>query len=64
MVGWVYFSVVAGVSAGLSGKEDPAQMGYVYAFGAIFFFSLPAAGVAEVMRWRRKKSKTRMQRLQ
>ncbi len=65
MIGWVYFSVIAGIETGFSGKEasDSSVIGYVYVFGILFFLSLPAAGIAEIIRWRRKKSKTRMERV-
>ncbi len=55
MVGWVFFSVIAGVGTGVTGKYDPMSWGLVYLFGMLFFFSLPAAGIAEIIRWRKKK---------
>jgi hypothetical protein len=61
MVGWVFFSVIVGVGAGLAGQKlseaPPLLLALMYLFGIIFFFSLPVAVVAEIVRWRRKKSK-------
>jgi hypothetical protein len=61
MVGWVFFSVIVGVGTGLAGQKlteaPPLLLALMYLFGIVFFFSLPAAVVAEIVRWRRKKSK-------
>lgn len=58
MLGWVYFSVIAGVSAGATGKADPLLMGLVYLFGVLFFFSLPVGVIAEIVGWfKRRRSK-------
>lgn len=55
MIGWVYFSVIAGVSAGVTGETDTFLMGLVYLFGMLFFFSIPVAVVAEIVGWIRKR---------
>ena len=52
---WVMFSVVAGVSAFGSGHADPGLMTPVYLFGILFFFSLPVAVVAEVVRYAKRR---------
>jgi hypothetical protein len=55
MVGWVFFSVIVGVSTGLGGQASPLLWVLVYVFGILFFFSLPVAIIAEIVRWRRRK---------
>lgn len=59
MVGWVAFSVVYGVIGGLSGGVPAEGWFFVYLFGLIFFFSLPVAIIAEVVRWYRRKKTTK-----
>jgi hypothetical protein len=58
MIGWVAFSVVYGVIGGFSGSVPPAGYVLVDLFGSLFFFSLPVAVVAEIVRWRRNKTKS------
>jgi len=52
---WFLFSVLAGFQVALAGSSS--YMPLVYVFGVIFFFSLPAAIVAEVIRWRRRRTR-------
>jgi len=54
---WVYFSVIAGAESAFGGGTT--MMPYVYMFGLLFFFSLPATVIAEVIRWRRLKKQQR-----
>ena len=54
-VGWVVFSILAGIGVG-------GFVIFLYqAFGLVFFFSLPIAIIAEIIHWikqkRRKKKK-------
>jgi hypothetical protein len=58
MVGWVFFSVMVGVGTGLGGEAPPLLLALVYLFGIAFFFSLPVAVVAEIVRWRRNKTRS------
>lgn len=59
MVGWVFFSVIVGVGTGLGGEASPLLWGLMYLFGVVFFFSLPGAIVAEIVRWvKRKRTST------
>jgi hypothetical protein len=51
----VAFSVIYGIAAGFGSQIPSAGWVLIYLFGAIFFFSLPVAIMAEVIRWRRKK---------
>lgn len=55
MVGWIAFSVIYGFGLGLGGSPNPELQALVYLFGLIFFFSLPVAIIAEIVRWRRRK---------
>jgi hypothetical protein len=57
MVGWIAFSVIYGVGLGFGASPNPELQAFVYLFGLIFFFSLPVAFIAEIVRWRRKKTK-------
>jgi len=55
MVG-IAFSVIAGVITGVSeitgeGEVNPILMVFVYIFGILFFFSLPVAGIVELVLW-------------
>lgn len=59
MVGWIAFSVVYGVIGGLSGRVPTEGWFFIYLFGLFFFFSLPAAVIGEIVRWRRKKTRTK-----
>lgn len=54
MVGWVFFGVIAGV-AEFAGEASPLLSGLMYLFGIVFFFSLPVAIVAEIVRWYRTR---------
>jgi len=56
MIGWVAFSVVYGVIGGFSGSVPPAGYVLVDLFGSLFFFSLPVAVIAEIVRWRRNRA--------
>jgi membrane protein DedA with SNARE-associated domain len=57
MVGWIAFSVVYGVIGGFTGSVPTEGWFFIYLFGLIFFFSLPVAVIAEIVRWRKRKSK-------
>ena len=61
MVGWVFFSVIVGVGTGLAGQKvseaPPLLLALMYLFGIVFFFSLPVAVIAEIVRWRRNKTR-------
>jgi hypothetical protein len=62
MVGWVFFSVIVGVGTGLAGQKvteaPPLLLALMYLFGIAFFFSLPVAVIAEIVRWRRNKTRS------
>jgi hypothetical protein len=55
LVGWVIFSVIAGVGKGVGAEPPGVLMFLVRIFGAIFFLSLPVALIAELVRWLRKR---------
>jgi hypothetical protein len=55
MVGWVFFSVIVGVGTAFGGQAPPGLWALVYLFGIAFYFSLPIAIIAEVVRWYRRK---------
>jgi hypothetical protein len=55
MVGWVFFSVIVGVGTAFGGQAPPGLWALVYLFGIAFYFSLPVAIIAEVVRWYRRK---------
>jgi hypothetical protein len=57
LVGWVSFSVFAGMAA-FAGQSAPLIYGLMYLFGIAFFFSLPVAIIAEIVRWRRNKTRS------
>jgi drug/metabolite transporter (DMT)-like permease len=57
MVGWVFFSVIVGVGTAFGGEASPPLSALVYLFGIAFFFSLPVAVIAEIVRWRRNKAR-------
>jgi hypothetical protein len=57
MVGWIAFSVIYGVGLSLGASPNPTLQAFVYLFGAVFYFSLPVAVVAEIIRWRRKRKR-------
>lgn len=48
---WVSFSVMYEVGLGLDAHGNPVLHALVYVFGVLFFFSIPIAVVAEVVRW-------------
>lgn len=50
---WVLFSVLAGTETAFQGTSQ--FMPLVYVFGMLFFFSLPVAVGAEVIRWARRR---------
>ena len=52
---WVLFSVVAGVSLGITGHASSEVMALMYLFGILFFFSLPVAIVGEVARYAKRR---------
>ena len=52
---WVMFSVIAGVSMFASGHADPEVQALMYLFGILFFFSLPVAIVAEIVRYAKRR---------
>lgn len=52
---WVIFSVIYGFGLGLGGTENPTLQALVYIFGFLFFFSVPIAIVAEIVRWARRR---------
>jgi hypothetical protein len=54
MVGWVFFSVIVGVGEGLGGTAPFGLQALVYIFGLVFFFSLPVAVIAEIVRRSRR----------
>jgi len=56
MVGWVFFSVIVGVGKGLGGTVSSGLQNLVYVFGVLFFFSLPIAVIAEIVRWWKRRS--------
>jgi hypothetical protein len=64
MVGWVFFSVIVGVGTGLAGQElseaPPLLLALMYLFGIAFFFSLPVAVIAEIVRWRKNTTVRRV----
>jgi hypothetical protein len=55
LVGWIAFSVIAGIGGAITGTPDPLMMGFVYLFGILFFFSLPIAIIAEIILWIRRR---------
>jgi hypothetical protein len=55
MVGWFLFSVVVGVGRAVGGQVPLAYWALLYLFGIVFFFSLPVAIVAEIVRWYRTR---------
>lgn len=55
MVGWISFSVIVGVVTGLGGQASGLAWTFVYLFGVLFYFSLPIAVVAEIVRWYRRR---------
>lgn len=57
MVGWIAFSVIVGVGEAFGGNAPMSLQAFVYLFGILFFFSLPVAVIAEIVRWRKRKSK-------
>ena len=57
MIGWIIFSVIGGSVKGITGESSSVMVTLVYVFGTIFFFSLPIAIIAEIIRWKRKKTK-------
>ena len=62
LFGWVAFSVMYGILAGLGSKIPTTGYFLIDLFGIIFFFSLPMDLVAEVARWRRRKIKSEQNR--
>jgi len=50
---WFYFSLASALES-LAGKSGTSTA-LMYLFGMLFFFSLPATVIAEVIRWRRLK---------
>lgn len=52
---WVIFSVIYGIGLGLGGTQNPTLQALVYIFGFLFFFSVPIAIVAEIVRWARRR---------
>jgi hypothetical protein len=56
-MGWVIFSVIAGIGKGVGAEPPGVLMFLVRIFGAIFFLSLPVAFIAEVVRWWRGKKR-------
>ena len=52
---WFLFSVLVGFEAAFSGTSQ--WMIPMYIFGAIFFFSLPVAAVAEIVRWWKRRQR-------
>jgi len=57
MIGWLVFSVIGGVGEGIAGGTSPTIHYLIYAFGTLFFFSLPIAIIAEIICWIRKRKK-------
>ena len=57
MVGWVTFSIICGVSLGVSGECSGVVLTLVYFFGLIFFFSLPISIVIEVIKFAKNRGK-------
>jgi hypothetical protein len=55
MVGWISFSVIVGVGTALGGQAPGLLWTLVYLFGGLFYFSLPIAVVAEIIRWYRTR---------
>jgi hypothetical protein len=56
MIGWIAFSVLGGVAAGM-GHKNPTVQALVYIFGIVFFFSLPVAVIGEIVRWSKNRKK-------
>jgi hypothetical protein len=63
MVGWVFFSVIVGVGTAFGGEAPLLLSALMYLFGIAFFFSLPVAVIAEIVRWRRNKTRARASRV-
>jgi hypothetical protein len=55
MVGWVFFSVIVGLGTAFGGEAPSLLLALMYLFGIAFFFSLPIAIVAEIVRWYRAR---------
>lgn len=56
MIGWIAFSGLAAAGS-LGGKlGDSPMMPYVYIFGVVFFFSLPAGIIGEIVRWKKNRN--------
>ena len=56
-IGWITLSVIYGIGEGLGVESNPTSTFLLYAFGIVFFFSLPIAVIAEIIRWVKIKVK-------
>jgi hypothetical protein len=57
---WILFSVVFGITAGLSGRDIGAgYQGLIYITGLSMIFGIPAGLIGEIIRWLRAKKSER-----
>ena len=59
LIGWIAFSILAGICSAVTPTECMFLMFLVYLFGFIFFFSMPLAFLFEVIIHFKKKQKSK-----
>lgn len=51
IIGWLLFSIIAGVGGAITGWVPSIVMFWVVFFGVLALFSLPIAVIIEIVRW-------------
>ncbi len=57
LLGWIVFSVIAGIQMATEATVNPVFMFLVYFFGILAFFSLPVAFLIEIANFIKRRFK-------